>query len=409
LAGGLFFFFASSANAVEWSVQLDGAALVPLSQPQASYFGGGAQVGLRGALELAPAFDLQAGATAEFLPARRGAPVAALTGGAGLSVGARLKRPLGDNLLLPWLSVSLGWTLSGVHAVSLMPAAGLNMRVSPTSPVLFGPFVRLAQFFKTREVPGYQTVNATMLAIGLMVEFAPRENKVEEDAAPPPLPAPAARDSDGDGVPDDVDRCPNNAEDKDGYQDDDGCPDPDNDGDGVLDVDDKCPMVKGPAATHGCPDGDGDGIPDMEDACPNKAGKREDSGCPVYKELVVTASHIEIKQKIFFAFGTARIMPRSHPLLGEVVEALQDRPNLCVRIEGHTDAVGGADANRTLSQNRTVAVRDFLVSQGVTADRLSAMGYGSSLPLDTNATTEGREKNRRVEFVIVPCQPKEAP
>ncbi|HEY4221437.1 MAG TPA: OmpA family protein [Myxococcota bacterium] len=97
----------------------------------------------------------------------------------------------------------------------------------------------------------------------------------DEDGCPDP-------DNDGDGIPDKADKCPNEAEDVDGYKDDDGCPDPDNDGDGVLDVDDKCPNEAGPASNHGCPenDRDKDGVPDSSDKCPDVAGKPELDGCP---------------------------------------------------------------------------------------------------------------------------------
>ncbi len=99
-----------------------------------------------------------------------------------------------------------------------------------------------------------------------------------------------AQDTDGDGIPDDVDKCPTLAEDKDGFQDADGCPDPDNDGDGIPDSADKCPNVAedkdGFQDGDGCPelDNDGDGIPDSRDKCPNAAedkdGFEDDDGCP---------------------------------------------------------------------------------------------------------------------------------
>ena len=93
-------------------------------------------------------------------------------------------------------------------------------------------------------------------------------------------------DRDGDGVFDKDDKCPDQPEDKDGFEDEDGCPDPDNDKDGVLDVDDKCPLAPGPASNQGCPDKDrdGDGIPDSLDRCPDQAedkdGFQDEDGCP---------------------------------------------------------------------------------------------------------------------------------
>ena len=91
-----------------------------------------------------------------------------------------------------------------------------------------------------------------------------------------------AEDRDGDGIPDHKDRCPDDPEDKDGFQDEDGCPDPDNDGDGLVDNVDKCPNEAGPLETGGCPikDTDGDGLPDHQDKCPMEAGPVENGGCP---------------------------------------------------------------------------------------------------------------------------------
>jgi OmpA-OmpF porin, OOP family len=100
---------------------------------------------------------------------------------------------------------------------------------------------------------------------------------------------PSIGDRDGDGIKDDLDRCPDQPEDFDGWQDEDGCPDPDNDGDGIADVDDRCPDIPGPADNGGCPAGiandrDGDGIPDDLDKCPDdpedKDGFQDEDGCP---------------------------------------------------------------------------------------------------------------------------------
>jgi OmpA-OmpF porin, OOP family len=229
------------------------------------------------------------------------------------------------------------------------------------------------------------------------------------DDACPKQPGPVARsgcpddDPDRDGVRGAQDQCPAQAEDRDGFRDDDGCPEADNDGDGLLDGDDECPAEAGARATRGCPDGDGDGVGDSADKCPKVAGPPENGGCPKYKAIVVTDTKIELSQKIFFAFGLTTILPRSYPLLDEVVQALTDRPGLCVRIEGHTDAVGSLPKNMALSEGRAQAVKDYLASHGVPAKSLAAKGYGPTLPLDSNATDAGRERNRRVEFVITPC------
>ena len=153
----------------------------------------------------------------------------------------------------------------------------------------------------------------------------------------------------------------------------------------------------------GCPDTDGDGLSDLQDACPLVAGVADQSGCPKYKQVVVTEKKIEILQKLYFAYGLTTVLPKSYPLLDEVRQVLSDRTSLCVRIEGHTDNKGSEEKNFKLSEGRAQAVRQYMIDEGTTANRLEAKGYGSKLPLDDNTTAAGRENNRRVEFVLVPC------
>ena len=213
-------------------------------------------------------------------------------------------------------------------------------------------------------------------------------------------------DNDKDGIPDLKDQCPNYPEDKDGFQDEDGCPDPDNDNDGIPDGMDKCPTqpedYDGFQDDDGCPDPDNDGdkIPDVRDKCPNQVGPAPD-GCPKkYKLVVVTAKKIELKQKVFFATAKSRILPRSYDLLNEVAKVLKDRSKIHVRIEGHTDSRGSNRYNQRLSQGRANSVRTYLVQRGVGASRMVAVGYGEDRPIANNRTREGRALNRRVEFVI---------
>ncbi|HET6148415.1 MAG TPA: OmpA family protein [Polyangia bacterium] len=222
----------------------------------------------------------------------------------------------------------------------------------------------------------------------------------DEDGCPDP-------DNDKDGIPDLKDKCPNDAEDKDGFEDEDGCPDLDNDKDGILDASDKCPNdaedKDGFEDEDGCPDldNDKDGIPDTADKCPNDAGPADNNGCPKkYEHIVVTEAKIELKQKIFFETNKAVIRPRSFPLLAEIGQVLAARPTMTVRIEGHTDSQGKRARNMTLSQSRADSVRQFLIGLGVEASRLESKGFGPDQPIETNKTAAGREKNRRVEFFI---------
>jgi outer membrane protein OmpA-like peptidoglycan-associated protein len=222
----------------------------------------------------------------------------------------------------------------------------------------------------------------------------------------------AAKDRDGDGIIDPDDQCPAVPEDRDGFQDHDGCPDPDNDQDGIADAADKCPLrpedKDGFEDLNGCPDPDNDQdrIADTADKCPNQPedydGDADTDGCPdVFKRIVVTADRIELKQKVYFATAKSNIRKISFELLDEVAEALQQAPQLRVRIEGHTDSRGSAQYNRKLSEGRAQAVRRYLIERGIASDRLVAVGYGEERPIEDNQTRDGREANRRVEFHII--------
>jgi outer membrane protein OmpA-like peptidoglycan-associated protein len=189
---------------------------------------------------------------------------------------------------------------------------------------------------------------------------------------PEPKPDPLA-DRDGDGVPDVKDHCPDEPEDRDGFEDEDGCPDPDNDKDGILDTKDKCP---------------------------NEPGPESEGGCPKFEHIKVTEEKIELKQAIFFQTAKSVIMPKSFGLLDEVVAVLSARPNMRVRIEGHTDSRGTRPYNLRLSQARAESVKAYLVGKGISSDRMEAKGYGPDQPIDNNRTAAGRERNRRVEFMI---------
>lgn len=181
-------------------------------------------------------------------------------------------------------------------------------------------------------------------------------------------------DSDGDGVLDKDDRCRNEPEDKDGFQDDDGCPDPDND--------------------H-------DGIPDEQDECPELSGDTAHDGCPEKTYVKIEDGKVYIFGKVQFNAGSAKIDRRSEPLLDQIAQALNANPNVgTVVIEGHTDNVGGTALNLRLSEERSNAVREALIRRNVDGGRLAVHGYGESRPLAPNDAPAGRAKNRRVEFVI---------
>jgi outer membrane protein OmpA-like peptidoglycan-associated protein len=187
-----------------------------------------------------------------------------------------------------------------------------------------------------------------------------------------------------------------------------GCPS-DRDNDGILDADDACPDTPGlktdDPKTNGCPpdpDRDKDGIVNEQDACPDTPGPRTadptKNGCPA---AAVVGKRIVILEQVKFATGSAKILPASDTVLNAVLQVLQGHTEIKhLRIEGHTDNVGAAAMNKTLSADRAAAVVTWLAKHGIDKARLSSEGFGMSRPLDTNGTADGRKNNRRVEFHI---------
>jgi outer membrane protein OmpA-like peptidoglycan-associated protein len=238
----------------------------------------------------------------------------------------------------------------------------------------------------------------------------------DEDGCPDALP-----DGDGDGVRDQVDACPKQAEDLDRYEDDDGCPEFDNDGDQVADAGDRCPLEAGPAGNNGCPDvdGDGDGVVDRLDNCPEVKGQLRYKGCGEKQLVTITASRLELAETVRFKSARGEVDRKSFKLLDNVVAVLVAHPEVArVEIEGHTDDQGDDEKNKALSQQRAEAVMGYLVSKGIAADRLRAIGYGEEQPIADNKRSRGRAANRRVVLKIVggagggapaPAQPASAP
>jgi OOP family OmpA-OmpF porin len=262
---------------------------------------------------------------------------------------------------------------------------------------------------------------------------------------------PSIGDRDGDGIPDDIDKCPDEPEDKDGFQDDDGCPDPDNDNDGIPDIDDKCPNEPedrdGDHDEDGCPevtdgdrDGDGipdsrdkcpdvpedrdgfededgcpdpdndkDGIPDVVDKCPNEPetfnGFEDEDGCPDKGKVIIQDNNIIILDKIKFKTGSAEILPESDPILDAVATTIEHHPEfVLMEIAGHADERATDKYNLSLTQRRVDSVRAAILKRGVPAAKVRSKGYGEYCPEDPEHNEEAWEKNRRVEFKIVKTQ-----
>ncbi|MCV6637780.1 OmpA family protein [Candidatus Albibeggiatoa sp. nov. NOAA] len=210
-------------------------------------------------------------------------------------------------------------------------------------------------------------------------------------------------DSDGDGVNDDKDECPNTPK---GVEvDEKGCP-VDSDGDGVADINDDCPnntpreISRGVDAS-GCPkDSDLDGVPDYKDRCPGTPyGEAVDQyGC-----AVADVPRVEIlSSDITFAFDSYRLTAQGQGELGSIVDQILSNFDKfsSVALTGHTDAIGSSRYNQTLSERRANAVKQFLVGRGIPVDQVSAQGKGESSPVASNSTREGRAQNRRVEVFV---------
>jgi OOP family OmpA-OmpF porin len=210
------------------------------------------------------------------------------------------------------------------------------------------------------------------------------------------------KDSDGDGVHDGIDACPNTPQ---GTKvDAKGCP-TDSDGDGVYDGPDACPNT--PRGTKvdakGCPlDSDGDGVFDSQDECPNtpRGTKVDAKGCPppAAAPLFEEGKKTLVLEGVTFEFGKATLTTEAKAILDKTAQAIKDNPGFNIEVGGHTDSKGSDLNNLKLSANRARSALRYLLDKGVDPARLTAKGYGETKPIADNDTDEGRAKNRRVEL-----------
>lgn len=215
-------------------------------------------------------------------------------------------------------------------------------------------------------------------------------------------------DSDGDGVADGIDQCANTP--KGATVDSRGCP-ADSDGDGVSDGTDQCPNTPRGARVdaRGCPtDGDGDGVPDGIDQCDGTpAGVKVDArGCPEptsQKEAELLDTGTLRLENVYFDSGKATLKSQSNAALDEVGDILVKWPQLRIEVGGHTDSQGADQTNMDLSQKRAQSVVDYLTGKfsSLKADQFTVKGYGETKPVADNGTSDGRAKNRRVEFTVL--------
>lgn len=197
-------------------------------------------------------------------------------------------------------------------------------------------------------------------------------------------------DTDKDGVNDENDKCPNEV----GLPKYNGCPIPDTDGDGINDEEDKCPNEKGLAKYNGCPipDSDGDGINDEEDRCPTVAGVAAMLGCPAVENFQAN--------EVTFASGKAVLTAAGKKELDLLVDYMQKYNTVSAKLTGYTDNTGTDKINLPLSQKRAEAAKAYLVSKGIEEGRITTEGLGSANPVGDNKTSKGKALNRRVEMSV---------
>lgn len=174
----------------------------------------------------------------------------------------------------------------------------------------------------------------------------------------------------------------------------------DTDGDGVVDEKDHCPDTPAgaPVDAVGCPtDSDWDGVPDYMDKCPDTptGAEVDEVGCEV-KPVVMMKTTLGIN----FAFDSATVTSAYGTDVAEIARVMKEVPEATLTIEGHTDSVGPEAYNMDLSQRRADAAKALLVDEGISSDRIEAVGYGESRPIADNATSEGRRMNRRVDALV---------
>jgi outer membrane protein OmpA-like peptidoglycan-associated protein len=203
-------------------------------------------------------------------------------------------------------------------------------------------------------------------------------------------------DADGDGIADKDDACPNAK----GSKANNGCPD--TDGDGVVDKDDACPQVAGPSANKGCPwpDTDGDGVLDKDDNCVDQAGPASNNGCPEITQVEVAKLN-ELFKTVYFRSGKYDINDNTSQILDQAAAIMTKYSTAKFSISGYADSTGSAKRNLQLTDDRANAVKNYLVSKGVSESNLTAKGYGEENPIASNRTKAGRAKNRRVEVKLV--------
>ncbi len=415
LGVGAFFTAPRAAQAKEpWLLDGELSVGTPLTDPQRDWFkpGGSAAIGVHKPVASWFSFALRL-RTAGFLDGDAPSSVGVKDPGFGTlnvaTLGIALRLPDGSARRATGLFVE-GNGGYGFTGDQLRPTfdVGLGYGFSVGKRTALAPVLRFIQVIQPDDKLSASDARLALLGVRLSLFDRTQEHVKEEELAPLAV----FSDRDGDGVPDDRDQCVDEPEDLDGFEDADGCPDPDNDKDGFLDANDACPNAAedfdGFEDEDGCPDEDNDkdGILDVDDSCPMEPetvnGVRDDDGCPDEGLIVMRDDRIVLEERVLFDVQRARVKSSAKPVLEAIVALWQQHPEWSkVRIEGHADVRGDAAFNLELSERRAANVRAALIHLGFPADMMVSEGFGASRLLTTGTSEDDHRTNRRVEFVVL--------
>jgi outer membrane protein OmpA-like peptidoglycan-associated protein len=371
-----------------WRLRVDLLGGRALTAPQRDLFGWGGFVGAAALRSLSPWLLAGAGLRAGVLRDGRAPadPTRADPGTGGWGAGLALVRlrPLGGGagwrLTGPWIEVGAGAGLTGTRVRPTAElAAGWGFAVRGW---VLAPVIRYAHVFQPSG--GLDGRDARLGLVGIEIglgDAPPPPPPQPPPAAPslPPAPPPPPPDRDGDGILDVADRCPDDPEDVDGFEDADGCPDPDNDGDGILDAEDRCPTER--EVVNGVDDHD---------------------GCPDEGLIELVDDRVVLEEHVLFDLNRARVRSRARAVLAAVHALIQQHPEWeAMVVEGHADRRGPARFNDWLSLERAHRVHAALVGFGVPEAFLRVEGKGSTQPRDPGHDEAAHQRNRRVELVVV--------
>ena len=380
--------WAEDAQALRGTVvSVEVPAAIPLSEPLRHRFGVGAMPAISASLPVGRWALLGLRLRGGFLsngppPSDKSIRDPAMGGLLALSALARF-RPLGGRHIDsratgPWIEVGAGAGLTGTLWCAAGEAAiGWNFRWGAW---ILGPLARALRAVQPSRPLDGSAAQLALVGVEIVLRDAHRpEPIVLPVAAPVVVAKPKVFDRDGDGIPDDLDKCPDEPEDKDGFEDEDGCPDPDNDKDGIPDAVDKCPNE--PETVNGVDD---------EDGCPDEA------------PIVVKEDRILLTEHVLFDTNRARVRSTGRPALAAVLTLWNQHPEWDhLVIEGHADRRGPDPFNDWLSQERALRARAAMIEMGFPPDKLLTAAFGRKQPRVAGESEEADRENRRVEFAII--------